>query len=252
VPDKIVTKLKYSGIICVLLMTTANVWARETIYLKNGIIKETAVVSVFARHLIDSTGSGIMLRQIDSLYTPDQRIAEMFAGLDSSITASPTPEGFAISLVHYHAPLYYTIETKALTPHSISLLYRYDIYGRLGFFYDGTVLEQSNVIHRFQGSIALTRSHVYSSLNFAFGIGGKWEFDRITYSAVMNGGIYGGIPDVDRDSRIHQVVFLSLNAGYHIAGPVHTHMGIDYFLFRESAIVPERELLAYVGIAIRL
>lgn len=244
--------IKYSVLLCALFLLLPNVWARETIFLKNGSTIETSVVSVHARHLIDSTGSGIMLRQIDSLSTPDPRIAEMFTEMDSSITATPTPEGFTISLTHYHAPLYYSLETKALTPHSISLLYRYDIYGKLGFFYDGTVLEQSGIIHRFQGSIALTGSKVYSSLNVAFGIGGKWEFDRITYSAVMNGGIYGGIPDVDRDSRIHQVVFLSLNAGYHIAGPVHSQLGMDYFLYRESAIIPERAFLAYVGIAVRI
>jgi hypothetical protein len=235
------------------MLTILTASARDRIYLKNGSVIDAAIASVYSRHLVDSAGTGIMLRQIDSLFTTERRIAAMFTTLDSSISVQNSEEGYRISLTQYTPPPYYTVPSQVLTPQSISLLYRYDLYGRMGFYYDGIILEHWNLVHRFQGSIAIDRKQaIFSSLNFAFGLGGRWEFDRFTYSAVMNGGIYGGIPDYDRDSWIHRVAFVSLTVGYHITGPVQSFIGADCFLYRESTIVPERAVLPYCGIAVKL
>jgi hypothetical protein len=249
-------KLTRSFIIFMLCLSAERVQAGDILYLKNGSAMEATVTAVYQRHLTGADGGAVMLRQIDSLFTSSAETAAMFTAVDSSITAVRLGDGFSISLTSYVPPLYYEKETRLLTPHRFALLYRFDVVGRLGFSYDGTVLEQLNIVHRFQGSASIDGSkngRGLTNLNFAFGIGHSGALGSLTTSTVLSAGIYGGLPSADAyTTQLSSIVFLSHTIGYQLFGPVHAVTGFDIFLYREHPGLPAEFFLLYFGMSVRL
>jgi hypothetical protein len=225
------------------------------IYLKKGDPISFRTFTIQPWGITNEKGESVLYTVIDSLFTSDSSMAYTIGQMNDSIEKRQTPDGYFLNFTDYVAPKRLPESPEPVLPHSISMLYHFEIFSRYALQYDGIFFGSQNIIYRFQSSIGF-RSDVplFASLNFAFGLGYESTLENIRFSFVANYGLFGGDPQKDRLPRRSSVFFVSPAICYRIEQSYKFFFtgGLDVFLYRAQSDFPAKSIIIYLGVGIDL
>jgi hypothetical protein len=227
----------------------------DHIYLKNGRSISFTIVIVQPWGVINEKRETASYKVMDSLFTTDSSMAYKINQVCKGLEIRQTTDGFLLSFINYISPKRLPKAQKSFVPHSISLLYRYDIFSRYDFQYYARLFGSKYLIHRFQSSIGFHQDEpLFSSLNFAFGVGYEYNVGNIRFSFVTSFGLFGGVPKKGGQPEMSSVIFVSPVISYRVVQlyKIFLTAGLDAFLYHDRADLPEKPMIFFLDIGINL
>lgn len=264
-------------ILTIFLFTAIKLEAAEindscTVYLKNGqnIVVKFREVHSFC--FVSDKGEGINYSVIDSLITSDSTVAQTILQSCPGIGLNLGEERYVLRFLNCVPSRTKKESLIPFKPSNIAIYFRSDPISRVGFLYNAEIFNMKNFIHRFQGSCGFRDKDAwFSAVNFAFGLGFQAKMNALTYSFTINYGIFREFPPLKNSSASYfdpqvstnkpnapivsgAVFFFSPVVNYNIfdGQPYFITSGLDIYLNRENANLPQEVVNIYVGFGTEL
>jgi|GEM_PF-6392957 len=241
-----------------------------TIYLKNGQTPIMKFHEVLSFCFVNEKGEGVNFTVIDSILTTDSVIARTILQSAPGTSLQSRENGYLLNFVKYLPSHIEPTSIFPFKPSNITVALRMEPSSQVGFVYDAELFNHKNLIHRFQGGIGFrNKESLFSSMNFAFGLGAQFFKGIYRVSFTANYGLYRESPPlkeqgvvinssaknkINSEAITGTVFFISQATSLKIdeSSSYFLTLGFDLYLYTQEKRLPLNPLTIYFGFGTEL
>jgi hypothetical protein len=224
------------------------------IRLRLGDLISFTIRDIHAWGLTNDRGESVSYGVVDSLFTSDSSHAFAITRLNNTVELRHSADRFILIFARCVPPSRPPKIPEPLTPHSVTLFYRYDILNGAAFQYDSRLFSSEHLIHRLQFAVAFRQyEKLFARSSFAFGLGYEFQRQDLRFNIVFSYGVFGGRPKSGSRPELSYVTILSPTLSYQMGSlsGIHLAAGFDAFLSRSRDDLPPRLATAFLGVGVQ-
>jgi hypothetical protein len=214
------------------------------------------VGKIIDRALLDSTGSGVSFRVIDSLWTTDSGIVVRLMESVNNISMRQENNGYflkfmSIAIKPYKEKTFTFDNLFKLRTHSY--IYFPSTSHRFGIQLDGSLFSMDRFVIRIEATLGLESDRApFSDINYNIGFGYKKAINWMCFKTVIGYGIYA--KDFHGQSQSSSVVFLGPTIQMRLNKDINylITIGTNIFLYQSIPNNPRDKATCYLGIGFQL